>query len=60
MLYLMHSDPLVYLVGCELLLDLCDDEAGTRKLASRGLGLPDVYELTGKGEIFRQSAAFPE
>ncbi|MEX2322706.1 MAG: glycosyltransferase family A protein [Acidimicrobiia bacterium] len=53
LLYLGHPDPLVYQIGCERLLDICNGKDGAARLAEFGMRIQDVYDIVGRGDLTR-------
>lgn len=54
LIYLQHPDPLIYQLGCELLLDQCG-ATGVDALANHGLTIQDVFAWTAGSDVNRTS-----
>jgi len=56
-IYLQHVDPLVYQLGCELLLDCLDHEDGVVATADYGITLQRIFSLTAQSDVERSVRA---
>ena len=50
LIYLCHADPMIYQVGCEILLDRLSDPGSIDVLRSAGVTLQDVFGWTGRAD----------
>ena len=50
LIYLCHADPMIYQVGCEILLDRLNDSGSIEILRHAGVTLQDVFEWTGRAD----------
>ena len=49
--YLRHADPMIYQIGCELLLDKLSDPGSIEVLRQAGISLQDVFGWTGRADV---------